>query len=98
MNDTNLKLFLKKISQNAPLGDGYFYPYKPALIIAIFLNYDSTKLFNQDVLINDKVLKTYYNLIIDDVFLYEKLTKQKSKEKLKIFLGFNNYLKKNFTF
>ncbi len=87
--------FLKSINKNSPLKDGYFYPYKPALIIAIFINLPTNKIFNYPININNPdILKTYYNLLTSDVNLFEKLSQQKSKQDLNISLGFNDKLSK----
>lgn len=94
INSQKLNDFVKSIDRNAPLNHGYSYPYKPALIIAIFTNTPLHKVFNYPININQpKILKTYYNLLTSDVYLFEQLRQQKSKCEL-INLGFNEQVGK----
>lgn len=97
--DVSIELndFLKAIDRNAPLSDGYKYPYKPALVISIFKHFSNLNesIFNHDIsLDNSEILKEYYDLITSDVDLYDRLTKQKSKKDFEISIGFNEKLKK----
>ena len=92
-----LNNFLKAIDRNAPLSNGYKYPYKPALVISIFKYFNNLNesIFNRDIsLDNNEILKEYYDLITSDVDLYDQLIKQKSKKDFEIYLGFNDKLKK----
>ena len=93
IND-QLNKFIESINRNAPLCDNYFYPYKPALIIAMFTNLEHMDLFNKSInLNNEQILKTYYNLLTSDVFVFEKLSSLKSKEDWKLSIGYNEELK-----
>lgn len=82
--------FIKSINRNSPLKNAsvdlkdYRYPYKPALIIAIFACIpDPHKLFNKEISLMDlesPILKVYYDLITNSAVFFDYLCKQNSKD------------------
>lgn len=69
------------------------YPYKPALIIAIFYNRNDNEIFNQDINLNDdKIIKTYYNILMSSPSLCYYFKNQLSKNEW--YLGYNDKNKK----
>lgn len=92
----NIELFKTKINRNATLINGFKYPYKSFLIISLFNNLFIEKLFNNNIYLedHDDILKTYYNLIVSNLELFEILKAQKQKESW-INVGYNELTKKN---
>ncbi len=75
-----VKEFIKKLNINAPFNSkkdtykGYYYPYKPILMISILKNInDINLLFNHPILIdkNSPITKTYYDLLTNSEVMFE---------------------------
>ena len=70
---------------------GIFYPYKPFLILAILQSHNFENIFNIEINIsNIKIVKRFYDLITNDLFLFTILKYQKSKFSWEFNLGLNN--------
>ena len=97
MFDIKLKKFFQKLNTNAPLPNGFKYPYKPILIIALFRNLDVTELFNNPIKLdessNNYIIKQYYDLLVNNVDVYNFLKQSSSKNEW-LELGYNHYLAK----
>ncbi len=111
MNEWDKKLkdiyneFLKKLNKNAQLTSSgkdlpikYKYPYKPALLISLISEIeDVNKLFNNDILIDDKIAKRYYDILTNSEEFYEVM-KLLSSKKNWLQLGFNKNIKNQVIF
>lgn len=94
--------FINRLNKNSPLKYNdesnlinYKYPYKPVLLLSIINSLSIDELFNCEINIvkNDAILKTYYDLIMNSEQFSDFLIKQKSKENWHI--GFDDSIKKS---
>lgn len=96
INNIKIKKFLKKLENNAPLswGNNFKYPYKPILLMSILKNVPIELLFNENINIeeNEKIVRTYYDLLTNDISIIDALQGQSSKREW--FIGFNDIVKK----
>ncbi len=98
INAKPLEPLIKTLNDNAPLIpiNGYKYPYKAVLIIAIIeCVQDVHYIFNRPIPItpNSPIVEMYYNLLTNSETLYNHLSSLKSKDKW--FLTFNEEVKKS---
>ena len=93
--DEKIKRFFKKLNTNAPLKNGFKYPYKPILIIAIFSHLPACDIFNQPIFLEQhiEIINEYYNLLVNNVDIYEILKSLGSKSEW-LQVGFNHYVAK----
>ena len=95
INDNKIKEFIKKINKNAPLSSysnnniNLKFPYKPALIISIIENTNIDDLFNHDIslLKNQKIVKSYYDILMSSETLCNAFKEMKGKTNWSI--GYN---------